>query len=159
LPPLFAFLVRFLNFCWAFHIFGPNAFGGNSPWKNQPQAGTQIFPFPHGAPIILRQDELFRNRGFNHEQSKRYIITMETKNMSANPHSIVHARQYNDVEKCKPQQDEQAPRKAEPSVKGVVCTQKHRKSFCGHRCCLDLISIVIFDSSAILLQRAHRLSK
>ena len=38
--------------------------------------------------------------------------------MSANPHSIVHARQYNDVEKIK--QDEQAPRKVEPGVKGVV---------------------------------------
>jgi hypothetical protein len=47
---------------------------------------------------------------------------METKNMSANPHSIVHARQYNDVEKTK--QDEQAPRKAEPGVKGVVRQQR-----------------------------------
>jgi hypothetical protein len=41
---------------------------------------------------------------------------METKNMSANPHSVVHARQFADVEKSK---DEQ-PRKAEPGVKGVV---------------------------------------
>ena len=41
---------------------------------------------------------------------------METKNMSSNPHSVVHARQYTDVEKTK---DEQ-PRKSEPGVKGVV---------------------------------------
>jgi hypothetical protein len=52
---------------------------------------------------------------------------METKNMSANPHSIVHARQYNDVEKIK--QDEQAPRKAEPGVKGVVRWHDGKGSF------------------------------
>ena len=52
---------------------------------------------------------------------------METKNMSANPHSIVHARQYNDVEKTK--QEEQAPRKAEPGVKGVVSGQDGKGLF------------------------------
>jgi hypothetical protein len=36
--------------------------------------------------------------------------------MSANPHSVVHSRQYNDVEKTK----EEQPRKSEPGVKGMV---------------------------------------
>lgn len=36
--------------------------------------------------------------------------------MSSNPHSVVHARQFTDVEKSK---DEQ-PRKSEPGVKGVI---------------------------------------
>lgn len=41
--------------------------------------------------------------------------------MSANPHSVVHSRQYVDIEKTK---DEQ-PRKAEPGVKGMVgCTAR-----------------------------------
>ncbi len=47
--------------------------------------------------------------------------------MSANPHSIVHARQYNDVEKTK--QEEQAPRKTEPGVKGVVRGQDGKGLF------------------------------
>jgi hypothetical protein len=41
---------------------------------------------------------------------------METKNMSSNPHSVVHSRQYSDVEKTK----EEQPRKSEPGVKGMV---------------------------------------
>lgn len=49
---------------------------------------------------------------------------METKNMSANPHSVVHARQFTDVEKSK---DEQ-PRKSEPGVKGVVSWCELRES-------------------------------
>jgi hypothetical protein len=49
---------------------------------------------------------------------------METKNMSANPHSVVHARQFADVEKSK---DEQ-PRKSEPGVKGVVSLLEESKS-------------------------------
>jgi hypothetical protein len=52
---------------------------------------------------------------------------METKNMSANPHSVVHARQFADVEKTK---DEQ-PRKAEPGVKGVVSGSESKIGPCG----------------------------
>lgn len=44
--------------------------------------------------------------------------------MSANPHSVVHARQFTDVEKSK---DEQ-PRKSEPGVKGVVSWLETNKS-------------------------------
>jgi hypothetical protein len=47
--------------------------------------------------------------------------------MSANPHSVVHARQFADVEKSK---DEQ-PRKSEPGVKGVVSLLDRRQSFFG----------------------------
>ena len=77
-------------------------------------------------PIVARygirvpQNSLGRRRSF----AANSVLEMETKIMSGNPHSVVHARQYADVEKTK---DEQ-PRKSEPGVKGMV-SHHSRESF------------------------------
>jgi hypothetical protein len=92
--------------------------------KSNVQTTRTIFHFRSVESALIDLSTQRKNRLLQSHPNVDYtptdnkIITMETKNMSANPHSIVHARQYNDVEKTK--QEEQAPRKAEPGVKGVV---------------------------------------
>jgi hypothetical protein len=71
--------------------------------------------------------------------------------MSSNPHSVVHSRQYSDVEKTK----EEQPRKSEPGVKGMVSgdgsfaigsfsVRRARSRVCLLRMIIPVVSFVSF---------------